>query len=128
MRYTSGMNVREYTRLKLEAEAEYRRKLEAIETVWKLSGGANQGTATHGTSSLSKGSLHQAVKNAIQFLSGDFSLHDVEKRIQESDPALAARVKRPSLSSALKRLADDKEIVLVTTGSGKRASTYRRAG
>jgi len=74
------------------------------------------------------GALQQAVKNTLQFISGEFTLRDVEKQIQATDSALAAKIKRPSLSSALKRLASEKEIVLVTAGSGKRASKYRRAG
>jgi hypothetical protein len=122
------MNIREYERLKVEAAAEYRRKLEAIETVWRMSGGASQNDADAQATTLGKGSLHQAVKNAVQVISGEFTHRDVEKQIQVSDPAIAAKVKRPSLSSALKRLADEKEIVLVSAGRGKRASKYRRAG
>ncbi|SRR5712692_2817014 len=124
------MNQREYDKLKADAAAEYRRKLEAIETVWRMTGGASpNGASANATSTpIGKGALQQAVKNTLQFISGEFTLRDVEKQIQATDSALAAKIKRPSLSSALKRLASEKEIVLVTAGSGKRASKYRRAG
>jgi hypothetical protein len=122
------VNIREYQRLKLEAEAEYRRKLEAIETVWKLSGGENQSGNGQREQKVGKGDLLRAVKSAAQVLPEGFTLREVEKHIQLSDPALAARIKRPSLSSALKRLAADKQIAVVTTGIGKRASTYRKVG
>jgi hypothetical protein len=122
------MNQREYDKLKADAAAEYRRKLEAIETVWRMTGGASPNGASADSTPIGKGALQQAVKNTLQFISGEFTLRDVEKQIQATDSALAAKIKRPSLSSALKRLASEKEIVLVTTGSGKRASKYRRAG
>jgi hypothetical protein len=123
------VNIREYDRLKLEAEAGYRRTLEAIETVWKLSGGAApQNGASSQQSTVGKGALQQAVKATFQFLPPSFTLRDVETHIRAMNPALAAKIKRPSLSSVLKRMADDNQIVRMTTGSGKRASTYRRAG
>ena len=127
-RYTLRvMNQREYEKLKAEAAAEYRRKLEAIEVVWKMTGGLSKnGTSTDETP-IGKGSLQQAVKHALQFITAEFTLRDVEKQIQATDSAFAAKIKRPSLSSTLKRLATDKEIVLVAAGSGKRASRYRRA-
>ena len=40
--YTFAMNRKEYERLKAEAQAEYRRKLEAIETVWRMTDGKNE--------------------------------------------------------------------------------------
>jgi hypothetical protein len=45
------------------------------------------------------------------------------------DPVLAEKIKNklPSVSSVLKRMADDKELILVEAGSGKRPSKYRRA-
>jgi hypothetical protein len=122
------MNLREYQRLKTEAEAEYRRKLEAIEMVWKLSGGdSKNGSSPHETS-IGKGSLQQAIRYAIPYLTGEFTLREVEQQMKVHDPVFAAKVKRPSISGALKRMADDKEIVVVAAGSGKRASKYRKAG
>jgi hypothetical protein len=123
------MNQREYEKLKADAAAEYRRKLEAIEVVWRMSGvGANSNGSHVDETPIGKGALQQAVKSAVQVISGDFTLRDVDKQIRLTDSGFAAKIKRPSLSSALKRLAADREIVLVSLGSGKRASIYRRPG
>jgi hypothetical protein len=119
------MNQREYERLKDDAASEYRRKLEAIEVVWKMTGGANNG-AKADDSPIGRGALQQAIKTALQFITGDFTLRDVEKQIQATNSGFAAKIKRPSLSSALKRMANEKEIVLVEAGMGKRASKFRR--
>jgi hypothetical protein len=128
------MNYREYQRLKADAQGEYRRKIEAIETVWKLSGGEAITPSTNGTKSdengISRGSLQQAVRNAYTYLSGEFTHRDVYNQIVASDPVFAEKIKdkMPSLSGTLKRMADDKELVLVEAGSGKRASKYRKPG
>jgi Fe2+ or Zn2+ uptake regulation protein len=121
------MNQREYTRLKSVAEAEYRRKIEAIETVWKLSGGNRQNGAKLQETGVSNGSLRQAIAEVVLMLSGEFSVRDVQRHLTENSPEFA-EVKRPSISSVLKRMASDNEIALVTLGSGKRASSYRRTG
>jgi hypothetical protein len=122
------MNQREYEKLRADAAAEYRRKLEAIEVVWKMTGGVSRNGTGADETPVGKGSLQQAVKDALQFISGEFSLRDVEKQIRATDSALAAKVKRPSLSSALKRLANERQIELVSVGKGKRPSKYRRTG
>ncbi len=125
-RHYTNMNEREYNRLKAEAEIEYRRKLEAIEMVWKLSGGANRnGTEVIGAI-VGKGLLLKAVRHALEDIRGDFTIHDIENWIRRNNPSLAATLKRPSLSGTLKRLAKDGTITLVAAGSGKRASKYRR--
>ena len=128
------MNLREYQGLKAEAEAEYRRKLEAIEMVWKLSGGPGLIAAKNGLKSdengFSKGALQEAARHAYKLISGEFTHRDVFNKIAATEPAFAELIKdkMPSLSGALKRMADDKELVLVEAGRGKRASKYRRPG
>ena len=119
------MNQREYEKLKAEAAAEYRRKLEAIEVVWKMTGGTRNDSPSDDTP-VNKGALQTAIKEAVQFLTGEFTLRDVEKQIGATNSAFAAKIKRASLSSALKRMAEEKEITLVTLGKGKRASKYKR--
>jgi hypothetical protein len=128
------MNYREYQRLKTDAENEYRRKLEAIETVWKLSGGLTPkgfaAVADSNGTSLNKGSLQEAIRKAYKGLYGDFTHRDVYNQIATFDAAFAEKIKEKlaSLSGGLKRMADDGELVLVEPGSGKRASKYRKAG
>jgi len=121
------MNQREYERLKREIQAEYQKKLEALEMIWQMAQNRNHSTAsatTRSTSELARGFLLSAVKNALQHISGDFSQHIVVQKIAELHPNLSP-VKRASVSSALKRLAGGKEIELVEAGSGKRPSVYR---
>ena len=54
-----------------------------------------------------------------------FSLNDVREQMRTKDLASATSIKRASLSTALKRLADEGVIQVVEAGSGKRASRYR---
>jgi len=125
------VNLKEYERLKADAQAEYRRKLEAIETVWKMSGGQNGVTANSPQfARVGKGTLQEAVRAALPNIGGEFTLRNVYNQIVLDDPLLAERIKDrlPSISSALKRMADDHELVLVEAGSGKRPSKYRRPG
>jgi hypothetical protein len=108
------------------AHAQYRRTIEAIETVWKMTGGTRQNGTNDQSVSVGKGALRQAVVDAIQIMPASFTWREVEKQIKSATPDLA--IKRASLSSVLKRLEKDKEIILVAVGSGKRPSTYRRSG
>lgn len=125
------MNKKLYDRLKADAQAEYRRKLEAIETVWKMAGGEN-GDFTHESSSESvgKGALQEAVRDALPHIGGEFTIRTIFNQIQLNDPILAEKIKGklPSVSSVLKRMTDDKQLILVEAGSGKRASKYKRPG
>lgn len=124
---TVAMKEREYKALKTEAEAEYRRKLEAIETVWNMSGGASRNGTEVSGQVFGKGVLLKAVRNALEEIRGDFTVRDIESRIRTFNPTLAATLRRPSLSSTLKRLEESHEVELVLAGSGKRPGKYRRA-
>jgi len=122
------MNEREYRRLKDEAKAEYDRKLDAIEMVWKLSGGTSANGAQNTSVSVGKGLLQKAIRLALEDIPNEFTIRDAEDWIRRNNASLAATLKRPSLSSALKRLAGEGVILLTSTGSGKRPSKYRKVG
>lgn len=112
----------EYRRLRRKIEAEYHEKLNALDMVFRMSGGApakdNQGRK-------SKGAVSQAVRNALPKLTGEFGVREVEKQIKTDDPQ--STIKRASISSTLKRMAEDGETIVRTgEGRGKRASKYRR--
>lgn len=117
------MKVREYNKLKDEAAGEYQRKLDAIETVWKMSGGVN----TNGleTPTQGRGALLTAARQALTVISGEFTVRDIERRIKTNNPSLTVR--RASLSSTLKRL-DKREglIKILERGSGKRPTRYQK--
>lgn len=119
------MNEREYNKLKRAIEAEYHRKLEALEMVWRMSGGAFPTDSKPAGLTLGRGSTLNAVRSVLEDLQGEFTLRDVAQEITAKDPAFVATMKRSSISSTLKRLAEKGEIELVAAGSGKRASRYR---
>jgi hypothetical protein len=112
----------EYRRLKQKIEDEYQEKLKALDMVFQMSGGASVKNGKQGGRE-SKGAVPQAVRNALQKLSGEFTVREVEKQIKIVDPTSA--FKRASISSTLKRLAKDEEIVCVEEGKGKRGSKYK---
>jgi hypothetical protein len=112
----------EYRRLKKKIEAEYREKLNALDMVFRMSGGASPKNGDQGGRK-SKGAVSQAVRNALPRISGEFGVLEVEKQIKLDDPI--SSFKRASISSTLKRMAVDGELTC-TPGKGKRASKYRR--
>jgi hypothetical protein len=114
----------EYKRLKRKIESEYQEKLKALDMVFRMSGGISTKNNNQDARK-TKGAVPQAVRNALQKITGEFTVRDIEKQMKADDPTSA--FKRASISSTLKRLAKDEEIVCVVEGKGKRASKYRRA-
>jgi hypothetical protein len=112
------MHEREYKKIRSTIEAEYRKKLDALELIYGMAG-------KNGNSSPSpvKGELAQAVVSSIRQTTVDFNVRDIEQALKIMHPTLM--VKRGSLSNTLKRL-EGREIELVEKGSGKRPSQYRR--
>ena len=115
------MHEREYKRLRATIEAEYRKKLDALDLIYSMAG--RNGTSANAQPA--KGELARAVIDAILQTRGDFTVRDIEGTLKVTNPNLQA--KRASLSNTLKRLVGN-EIELVEQGSGKRASRYRRRG
>jgi hypothetical protein len=113
----------EYKRLRRKIEAEYHEKLKALDMVFSMSGGASDRNGGQETRK-SKGAVSKAVRYALPKISGEFGVREVEKQIKIDDPTTT--FKRASISSTLKRMATDGEIVLTGEGKGKRASKYRR--
>lgn len=123
------MNHKEYERLKSDALADYKRKLDAIEMVWTLSGGKAISPAPKAQENgLSRGSLQNAVRQAVKMIFSEFTHRDVFNQIAVLDAEFAAKIKDKlaSVSGALMRMVEDKELVLVEAGRGKRPSKYRK--
>jgi hypothetical protein len=112
----------EYRRLKRKIEDEYQEKLKALDMVFRMSGGASTKNDKQAGRE-SKGAVPQAVRNALQRMTGEFTVREVEKQIKIADPTSA--FKRASISSTLKRLAKDEEIVCIEEGKGKRGSKFK---
>lgn len=122
----SIMKEKEYRKLKTQIEAEYHRKIEALETVWQMSGEDATKAGNQPEKRFGKGSLLKAVRRALEQVKGEFTLRDIQEKIGLADSAFAATVKPASLSSTLKRLETDHELEIVERGRGKRASKYRK--
>lgn len=127
------MNEREYAKLRKQIEAEYFQKLGALDMVYAMSGGSSTGRSSAGAPrndfrkpAVGKGELARAVRDAVDFQTGIFTVRDVENRIIESRPELGPTINRASLSSALKRLAKDSYIITHELGRGKRATKYAK--
>jgi hypothetical protein len=118
------MHEREYKRLRKTIEDDYRRKLDALDLIWGIAGSANQDghePKTRGRSAL----LKQAIVDVLPGISGSFNQRDIESKITQLHPGIAATLKRASLSTALKRIAESGKIEVVEKGSGKRATVYK---
>jgi len=113
------MHEREYKRIRSTIEADYRKKLDALELIYSMA--AKNGAPSSATPV--KGELAQAVLEALQHQVAEFSPRDIEAVVTTTHPELLA--KRASISNTLKRL-EGREIELIQKGSGKRPSKYRR--
>ena len=119
------MNEREYDRMKKAIEEECRKKLEALDLVWEMSGGALKKKRSITEGGLKRGELRGAITAAVATMTADFKPSDVLLKIRAHNQQLASQIKPASLSGTLKRMADAGDIEVVFAGVGKRASLYR---
>jgi hypothetical protein len=118
------MRKSEYLRLKKQIEAEYRHKLESLETVWHMV--STNGSSADGDDGPKRrnGGLNSAIKALLPALKleATFNQPTVLELLKERSPELGAT--SASVSSALRRLEQDGLIGLVERGAGQRATTY----
>jgi len=117
------VNEREYRRLLQQVEDEYRRKKDALEIVWKMTQTTSNGHSV-GEARMKRGTIEGLVRDVLAHMRGEFSPREVIERINQM-PNVPAELDRSSVSSALKRLADDGVLEVTEVGKGKRASRYR---
>lgn len=120
------MNEREYRRLRREIEEDFRKKTEALDLVWQMAKPSASGESVSAGGRWSKGMVLDEIRSVLKEMQETFGAKTVMEKVQERNPELAT-LKRASFSSALRRLADEHEIELVTLGAGKRGSVYRVA-
>lgn len=114
----------EYRRLKRQIEAEYHQKLDALEMVWQMSNTARRnGIEAVSVTPSKKGALLGLIRGVLPEIRGEFTQRTVAEKLREKPPG--TEIKRASLSSTLRRLADDGDIELLELGKGKRPSRYR---
>jgi hypothetical protein len=122
----NSMRESEYLRLKAQIEKEFKYKLEALDTIYKMS----STNGHHPDSNKPKrrrrnGGLNSTIKPLLPELKqiGFFGQPKVLEMLRTAQPEL--EVTAAAVSSALRRLAEDGDIDLVEQGAGQRASTYR---
>jgi hypothetical protein len=116
------MNEREYERLKKQIVDDCAEKLRALEIVWEMARVDARPAAIR--SGPKKGEVMEAVRSAVNVLTGDFTQKDVTSAVLSIKPDTP--LNRASVVSALRRLADDDVITTVEAGKGKRPSVFRR--
>lgn len=118
------MNERDYQRLKRSIEDDYRRKMEALETVWQIVRGVSDQSPCMPKAARSVEQPAATVISTVEPLLGSlpdvFTIKDVEIRLSEG----ATRPERSSISHALKRMQADGKLAVVETGRGKRPTKY----
>jgi hypothetical protein len=118
------MNEREYLRFKNEIEAEAKRKLDALEIVWKMARSSPSRKTPANSSSgagTRKGKLILTVKETVDIMPAghQFSLDDLIK----AQPSLANE-RRSSVNTALTRLPNVK---LFSSGKGRKSAIFKKA-
>lgn len=122
------MRETEYRKLKQRIEAESRKKLEALELVWKMSGGSNGKAGSQSVAHLegsTKGRLVQAIREFLQTTSGEFAISDIRTTLLR-DHAELGDVRRQSIATALRRQEKRKVIEVITPGKGRTEARYRK--
>ncbi len=122
------MRESEYLKLKQRIEAESRKKLEALELVWKMSGGSNGKLANLSVSPLDgkpKGRLVQAIREFLKTASEEFSISDIHTALLRDHSELG-EVRRQSIATALRRQQERKVIDVITPGRGRTEARYRK--
>jgi hypothetical protein len=110
----------EYERLKKQIEDDYRRKIDALETVWQMV------SSTTKTADVGNGSSHFAklISDLIDRLPDSFTVREVEAKLAET-PGIS--VNRSTVSHTLKRMSMEQSKIRISyAGAGKRPTLYER--
>jgi len=110
--------------MKQQIEAEHRKRMDALELLWKDFGEKSNLQGKMDFVKSPKGELTSGVQEIVKMLDSDFSVENVAEKLKISKPNLS--IKRPSISTVLKRLVDEGQIQIVEVGKGRRATIYKR--
>ena len=120
----------EYERLRRDLEREFKKKADALEKFWKA-WGEDDSRKSPGITSLAElrppqMPLSKAVRGALEKVSGDFSVIDIQRELRQIDSALAKAL-RPSISNVLRRLNErDGLIEKIKDGTPGEPTLYRK--
>jgi len=119
--------------VEMEARAaEARRKLEALDLVWidVLNEGHNEESARPLGESPRRGRVANLISEAVDQVSGQFGVSDIEQIILENHPdTVNDHINRTTISGRLKRLCGDGgPLEVAVGGSGRRPTLYQKKG
>jgi len=117
-----GMDEREYRKIKEDLQADYKRKLEALELLWS----GLRDKPTDKPELRPAQSMTDIVRQALPNLGEQFSIFEVRKEIERMFPALKGAYRTTSLSSTLTRMHQRHEIEVIREGKGTAPTIYRR--
>lgn len=115
------MDYAQYKKLKEEIEAEHKKKLEALELIWRMCQNQNSSDAKDGADRSI--STADAIRKVLEGLSGDFSADDIEQGLKDHH---VKRVKRIAITNTLHRLVRRGELEIVKKGRGRISGVFRK--
>ncbi len=118
------MNEREYNRLKQQIEADYKRKLEALELVWQMARETDNAVENR-EKTAKAGTLMGAIRSVLPIVNGEFDINTIISLVEETHPNIKKPINPTSVSGSLKKLERSGRIVLTEAGAGKRPNMYR---
>lgn len=125
----TSVNEREYLRLRRQIEDDAKRKLDALDLVWKMMRDPTNGVRSDDDANpVKRGAIDASVREVLPQLNGVFGPREVRACVEKKNPTLAGQVNRSTVSSALRRLAEEGLITVVQHGKGKRPTRYRVKG
>jgi hypothetical protein len=124
------MTPAQYLKARFNLESEYREKLRSLDQVWQMFHGESPPPEViNGHSDAVKqvrGAWRQVAQAVIAAIpdSENFTVREVEAGMNAKEPSLA--IDRQQISVFLKKLADDKELVIVSHGRGATPAVYAK--
>ena len=135
LEYDRIMKERDYLRKRQELQLDYKKKIEALETVWKLfnpelplpyEADIEDEIAQPGSSPWTfEIPKKRAVQQAAQALDAEFSTDDVRKALVTMNPAWSAGISDGQLSSIVAKAASDGKLEIVKPKSGRSQAIYK---
>ena len=115
------MDYAQYKQLKDKIEIDHKKKLEALEMVWRMCQKQNGSSASgveHSGSTTS-----DAVRRVIEGLANDFTANDIVQGLKDHS---VKGVQRIAITNTIHRLCRRGELEVVKKGRGRMAGVYRK--
>ena len=111
----------QYKQLKDEIEIDHKKKLEALEMVWRMcqkQNGSSASSVEHFGSTTS-----DAVRRVVEGLANDFTANDIVQGLKDHS---VKGVQRIAITNTIHRLCRRGELEVVKKGRGRMAGVYRK--